>query len=66
MATNLALDEDLLEQALEIGQLGTKKATVSEALKEFIARRQQGKIVDLFGKIEWDKKYDYKKARRRR
>lgn len=66
MATNLALNEDLLEKALEVGQLGTKKDTVNEALKEFIERRQQGRILDLFGKVDWDGKYRYKRARRRR
>ncbi|MFH0800210.1 MAG: type II toxin-antitoxin system VapB family antitoxin [Pseudomonadota bacterium] len=65
MATNLALNEELLEKALEVGHLGTKKATVNEALKEFIERRQQGRILDLFGKVDWDKKYSYKNARKR-
>lgn len=66
MATNLALNEELLEKALEVGQLRTKKDTVNEALKEFIERRQQGRILDLFGKIDWDNKYNYKRVRRRK
>jgi Arc/MetJ family transcription regulator len=66
MATNLALNEELLEKALEVGQLGTKKDTVNEALKEFIERRQQGRVIELFGKIDWDNKYNYKRARRRK
>ncbi len=66
MATNLALNEELLEKAREIGGLGTKKDTVNEALREFIERRQQGRILELFGKVDWDGKYDYKRARRRR
>ncbi len=65
MATNLALDEQLLQKALEVGGLATKKDTVNEALKEFIERREQGRILDLFGKVDWDKKYNYKKQRRR-
>jgi Arc/MetJ family transcription regulator len=66
MATNLALNEELLEKALEVGHLGTKKDTVNEALKEFIERRQQGRVIELFGKIDWDDKYNYKRARRRK
>lgn len=66
MATNLALDEKLLERALKVGGLGTKRETVNAALQEFVARRQQRKIVDLFGKIHWDSKYDYKKGRSRK
>jgi len=65
MATNLALDEDLLVEALAIGHLKTKKDTVTLALKEFIARRKQKRIVELFGSIDYDKKYDYKKLRSR-
>ena len=65
MATNLALDEDLLLEALEIGHLKTKKDTVTLALKEFIARRKQKKIIELFGSIDYDPRYDYKKSRSR-
>lgn len=66
MATNLALDERLLERALEVGGLNTKKDTVNEALREFIERRQQGRILDLFGKVDWDGKYNYKRGRGRK
>jgi Arc/MetJ family transcription regulator len=66
MATNLALNEALLEKALDIGGLGTKKDTVNEALKEFIERREQKRILELFGKIDWDEKYKYKRARSRK
>ena len=65
MATNLAIDDKLLEEALQMGGHRTKKDTVTEALKEYIQRRKQLKILDLFGKIDFDPKYDYKKARRR-
>ncbi len=64
MATNLAIDDDLLEEALRVGGHATKKATVTEALVEYVQRRKQGKIVALFGKIEIDPDYDYKKQRR--
>ena len=66
MATNLAIDERLLEEALKIGGQKTKKATVTQALNEYIQRRKQGRIVELFGRIDIDPKYDYKAQRRRR
>ena len=66
MATNLALDDRLLDEALKIGGKATKKDTVTEALQEYIARRKQARIADLFGTIDYDRKYDYKKQRRRR
>lgn len=65
MATNLAIDDKLLEQALKIGGHRTKKATVTEALEEYIQRRNQAKVVGLFGRIDFDPKYDHKKTRRR-
>lgn len=65
MATNLAIDDRLLQEAQRIGGKPTKKATVTEALEEYIQRRKQAKILDLFGKIDFDPKYDYKKQRRR-
>jgi len=65
MPTNLALDDNLLNEALEIGQFKTKKDTVTTALREFIDRRKQLKILELAGTIEYDERYDYKKARSR-
>lgn len=66
MATNLAIDEKLLEEALRIGGQKTKKETVNEALREYIQRRQQAAITELFGKLEIDPEYDHKRQRRRR
>lgn len=66
MPTNLALDDRLLDEALQIGGRRTKKETVTEALTEYIQRRKQARIVDLFGTIEYDPAYDYKKQRRHR
>jgi hypothetical protein len=66
MATNLAIDPDLLERAVAVSGERTKTAAVKRALEEFIARREQGKIVELFGSLEWDPQYDYKAARSRR
>jgi Arc/MetJ family transcription regulator len=65
MPTNLAIDDALLTEAQKIGGHRTKKDTVNEALKEYIQRRRQAKITDLFGTIEFDRAYDYKKQRRR-
>ena len=65
MATNLALDERLLNEALKIGGRATKKETVTEALREYISRRKQAAALDLFGAVDYDARYDYKKQRRR-
>ncbi|MFA4841174.1 MAG: type II toxin-antitoxin system VapB family antitoxin [Agrococcus sp.] len=65
MATNLAIDPELLEHALQLSGERTKKATVTLALREFIARREQAKILDLVGALEWDDSYDYKAERSR-
>ncbi|MGO1592382.1 MAG: type II toxin-antitoxin system VapB family antitoxin [Ancrocorticia sp.] len=66
MATNLAIDPALLEAAYEVGGMRTKKETVTIALEEFIAKRNRGKIVELFGTIDWDDSFDYKAARKQR
>ena len=65
MATNLALDDKLLEEALKIGNMKTKKDTVTTALQEFISRRKQLKFLELAGTIDFDIEYDYKKERAR-
>ena len=65
MATNLALDPDLLDEALRVSGKPTKKAAVTEALREYIARRKQRRILDLFGQVDYDPKYDFKKQRRK-
>jgi hypothetical protein len=66
MATNLAIDPTLLDKALEVGGERTKKATVTRALEEYIARREQVRILELFGTVEMDPTYDYKAERTRR
>jgi Arc/MetJ family transcription regulator len=66
MATNLSLDPRLLEKALRLSGEKTKKAAVNKALREFIARREQRNLLDLFGKLEWDAEYDYKAERSRK
>lgn len=66
MATNLALDPELLNHALAVSGARTKKEAVTIALREFIARREQARIVDSFGTLDWDDSYDYKADRRGR
>ena len=65
MATNLSIDPDLLDRALAVSGERTKKAAVTKALQEFIARRRQKRLLDLMGKLEWDLSYDYKMERTR-
>jgi Arc/MetJ family transcription regulator len=65
MATNLSIDPDLIERALKVSGERTKKAAVTRALEEFIARRKQKRLLDLMGKLEWDKSFDYKAERSR-
>lgn len=65
MATNLSIDPELLERALALSGERTKKAAVTLALQEFIARREQKGMIDLFGTLEWDDDFDYKAQRSR-
>lgn len=66
MPTNLDIDDALIEQAVRVGGHRTKKAAVTEALKEYVQRREQIKIAELFGKVEFDPEYDYKEQRRKK
>ena len=66
MASNLNLDQNLLDEALKIGGKKTKRETVNEALAEYIQRRKQKKILRLFGQVDLDPKYDYKTIRKKR
>jgi len=63
MPTNLAINDDLLEQAKVVGRHKTKKAAVTEALEEYIQRRKQTEVIKMFGSIDYDESYDYKKQR---
>ena len=62
---NLSMDLELLKQALEVSGERTKKAAVTKALEEFIARRRQKRLIELMGKLEWDEGFDYKAERSR-
>ena len=65
MATNLAIDDKLLEEARIVGKHATKKAVVNEALAEYIQRRKQAEIIKLFHSVEYDQDYDHKNQRRK-
>lgn len=66
MATNLDLDPALVEEAVAVGGRRTKKEAVTEALREYIARRRQERITGIFGTVDYDPRYNYNKQRRRR
>jgi hypothetical protein len=66
MATNLALDDRLIEEARKIGHHRTKKEAVTAALSEYVKRRRQQKIIEAFGTVDFDPAYDYKAERRKR
>ena len=66
MVTNLAIDPHLLDRALEVSGETTKKAADTKALEEFIARRQQRRVLELMGKLEWDNTFNYKSERTRK
>lgn len=65
MATNIQLDEDLIAEAQKLGRHSSKRATVEDALLEYVQRRKQLEIVELFGQIDYEESYDYKLCRRR-
>ena len=65
MPTNLAIDDALIEEALSIGNHRTKKEAVTAALQEYVQRRRQLALLELFGTVDYDPGYDYKAARRR-
>ena len=64
MATNLAIDDQLIQEAQKLGRHRTKKEAVNAALDEYVRRRRQQDVLALFGTIDYDKSYDYRKERR--
>ena len=66
MPTNLAIDDELLNEALGLGGRKSKRETVNDALREFIQRRRRAELAASLGSIDYDPRYDYKKERRRR
>jgi hypothetical protein len=66
MPTNLAIDDKLIEEARKIGRHRTKKEAVTAALDEYIRRRKQLGILEMFGKVDFDPSYDFKRERHRK
>jgi Arc/MetJ family transcription regulator len=66
MATNVQLDQELIAEAQRLGNHRSKRATIEEALREYVQRRKQLEVLQLFGQIDYDEAYDYKSARLRR
>jgi len=66
MATNLALDDKLIQEAVKAGNHKTKREAVNAALSEYVKRRKRLGIIKMFGTVDYDPRYDYKLARRRR
>jgi Arc/MetJ family transcription regulator len=66
MATNLNLDDELLAEALALSGKKTKREAVNAALREYVSRRKQRRVLELFQKLDWDPRYDYKQERGRR
>lgn len=64
MPTNLAIDDRLLEEAQRIGRHRTKRETVTVALQEYIEHRKQQEILSLFGSVDYERSYDYKRERK--
>lgn len=65
MATNLQIDDNLIQAAVKLGKHKTKKAAVTKALIEYIDHLRQEKILSMFGSVDYDPEYDYKQQRRR-
>ncbi len=65
VATNLQVDDRLIVRAVKLGRHKTKKEAVTQALVEYINHLQQQKILSMFGTVDYDPKYDYKKQRAR-
>ncbi|MFM2199611.1 MAG: hypothetical protein RLZZ505_3043 [Verrucomicrobiota bacterium] len=63
MATNIELNEKLLTKAMKLGGITTKKEAVNQALAEYVQRREQIKVTEMFGRVEFDATYDYKAQR---
>jgi len=66
MPTNLALNDELIDEALRLGGHRTKRQAVNEALEEYVSRRKRAEVTKIFGQVEWDPDYDYKAERKKR
>ncbi len=66
MPINVTVDDKLVEDARKLGQHETDKQAVDAALEEYVRRRDQLRILELVGKVEYYDDYDYKEGRRKR
>lgn len=66
MATNLALNDELIDEARRLGGHRTKRQAVNEALEEYVAKRKRREVTKIFGEVDWDPDYDHKEERRKR
>jgi Arc/MetJ family transcription regulator len=66
LATNLQLDDKLIERAVKLGKHKTKRAAVTQALKDYVEHLEQQKLLALFGNLEYDPEYDYKRQRKKK
>ncbi|NDJ17453.1 type II toxin-antitoxin system VapB family antitoxin [Myxacorys almedinensis] len=64
MKTNIEIDPTLIQEALTLGEHQTEKIVIEAALQEYIQRRKQLKVLELFGTIDYDPDHDYKQQRR--
>jgi hypothetical protein len=65
VATNLQIDDNLITKAVKLGKHKTKKAAVTQALIDYVQHLEQEKIISMFGTVDYDPEYDYKKQRHR-
>jgi hypothetical protein len=65
MSANLSIDPDVIERAFEVSRERTREAAVTKALEEFVALRGQKRLLDLMGKLEWGRSFDFKQERSR-
>ncbi|MEX0323632.1 MAG: type II toxin-antitoxin system VapB family antitoxin [Puniceicoccaceae bacterium] len=66
MATNIEIDQNLVRKAMKLGGSRTKREVVNKALEEYVQRREQLRVLDLFGTVEYDPDHDYKRQRKRK
>ena len=66
VSSHMAIDPDLIRDALLLGGKHTKREVIEEALQEYVLRRKQQQVLSLFGTLDYDSGYDYKKQRARR
>jgi Arc/MetJ family transcription regulator len=66
MATNLQLDDELISEAQKLGNHPSKRATVEDALREYVRKRKQLEILRLFGTIDYVSSHDVGTARSRK